>query len=205
MIRSLSRARASAVIVVALTLYGCAAQMAYKEGQDLVSQGRGPEGLARLEEASRLEPGSAQYRMAVLQTRDRLIATQLARAEILVREVKLDEAEQLLRAMAAAGNGNDRVLATLRNIDRQRRGDDWMKEAQAAADRKDIDIARSKLKSVLLEDPDREDARRLAQKLDDQAARPQTHWRRPTANPSRSNSKTPPCAASSKSSRAARD
>jgi hypothetical protein len=53
-------------------LAGCPAPAAYREGQELVGQGRVPEGLERLEEASRLEPGSARYRAAVLQTRERL-------------------------------------------------------------------------------------------------------------------------------------
>jgi general secretion pathway protein D len=167
-IRPFPRSRAFANLALALALSGCAAQMAYKDGQDLAAQGHGPEGLAKLEEASRLEPGSAKYRMAVLQTRDRLIASEVARAETLFRQGRLDEAESLVSPMVAAGTANDRALAVLRSIAQRRRGDLLMKQARAAADAKDFDAAREKLKSVLLEEPDRQDARELAQRLDDE-------------------------------------
>jgi general secretion pathway protein D len=164
--------RALSTLAAAIVLSGCAAQMAYREGQELIGQGRTLEGLAKLEEANRLDPGLAQYRIAVLQTRDRYLAAQIDRAEALRREGKLDEAEQLLLRLLPAGSGNDRGFAALRSIDRQRRAEAWMKEADAAAEKNDDDTARVKLKAILLENPGHENARRLAQKLDERAAKP---------------------------------
>lgn len=172
MIRLLLRSRALLIFAAAIVLSGCAAQMAFREGQDLISQGRTPEGLAKLEEASRLDPGVAQYRITLLRTRDSYQTSQINRAEALRREGKLDEAEELLRRLLANGSGDDRVVAATRSIEQQRRADARMKEATAAAEKKDIDTARARLKAVLLENPGHEGARRLAQQLDEQAAKP---------------------------------
>ncbi|ROZ79892.1 tetratricopeptide repeat protein [Ramlibacter sp. WS9] len=146
--------------------------MAYRDGQDLVNQGRVTEGLVKLEEASRLDPGVAQYRVAVLQTRDRYIAAQIDRAEALRRQGRLDDAEQVFRQVLSVHGSNDRALAGLRAVDQHRRTAGWMKDAEAAVAKKDLDTARTKLKTVLMEEPLHEGARALLQKLDDQAARP---------------------------------
>jgi general secretion pathway protein D len=56
-----------------LLLSGCAAQMAYRDGRDLAERGQGAAALAKFEEAANLDKGGAQYRIAVLQTREALI------------------------------------------------------------------------------------------------------------------------------------
>lgn len=170
MIRFLLNLRAWAGAAVIL-LAGCAAQLAYKEGQELVGQGRVLDGLAKLEEASRIEPGSAQYRLAIIQTRDRWVQAQLDRAEALRRQEKLDESEQIYRHVLGVHGGNDRALAGLRMIDRQRRAQVLLKDAQAAIAKKDAIAARGKLNAILLENPAHEAARALLQKLDEQPAR----------------------------------
>jgi general secretion pathway protein D len=164
--------RTRAALLAVLVLAGCAAPRAYREGQELVSQGRVPEGLAKLEEASRLEPGFAQYRAAVLQTRERYVARQIELAEALRRQGKLTEAEQAYRQVLAVHGSNDRALAGLRALDQQRRADAWVAEAEAAHGKNDVDTARIKLKAVLLESPGHEGARALLRKIEDAAARP---------------------------------
>ena len=168
----LHRACATLLLLAVLALAGCAAPAAYREGQDLVAQGRVPEGLARLEEASRLDPGRAEYRVAVLQTRERYVAAQIERGENLRRAGKLQEAEQVFRQVLAVHGTNERALGGLRAIDQQRRIDGWLADAEGAVARKDVDGARTKLKAILLELPAHEGARTLLQKLDDAAARP---------------------------------
>jgi general secretion pathway protein D len=164
--------RAILIFAGTVLLAGCAAQMAYREGQSLVQEGRTPEGLAKLEEASRLDPGVARYRMAVIQTRDRFAASEVARAQALVRQGRPDEAARLLQQLQASGSGSERAAAELRDIERRRRADAWLAEASAAVLKKDIDTARTKLRAVLLESPDRDDARKLLQKLDERDSKP---------------------------------
>ncbi|MBI5996069.1 tetratricopeptide repeat protein, partial [Clostridium perfringens] len=90
-----------AALLAVVVLAGCAAPAAYREGQELVAQGRVTEGLALLEEASRLEPAKAEYRVAVVQTRERYVNALIDRAEALRRQGKLQEAEQVFRQVLA--------------------------------------------------------------------------------------------------------
>lgn len=164
--------RGFAALITIATLAGCAAQMAFRDGQALVSEGRVIEGLAKLEEANRLDPGVAQYRATLLHTRERYVGAQIDRAEALRRQGKTAEAEQVFRHVLAVHGTNDRALSGLRALDQQRRVDAWFKEAEAAVARKDVDTARTKLKTILLEDPAHGPARALLQKLDDAVAQP---------------------------------
>jgi general secretion pathway protein D len=157
---------------VAVLLAGCAAQTAYREGLELVNAGRYPEGLARLEEAQRLDPTLAQYRVAVLQARERYLQLHLDRAETLRRDGKTDEAEAAYRQVLALQGTNDRALNGLRALDQQRRTDAWLREAEAAAAKGDVDGARTKLRAIQLDAPGHEGARALARKVEDTLARP---------------------------------
>ena len=160
------------VIAVTLALCGCASQQAYKEGQDLAGQGRGSEALERFEEAARLDPRSAPYRAAVVQTRDRLLTASVDRGEALRRRGQPAEAEKAFREALALQSGHERALAGLRALDTDRKTVVWMRDAEAALARKDIDLARTRLRSVLLEQPAHPAARALLQRIEDEAARP---------------------------------
>jgi general secretion pathway protein D len=163
---------AHAVAALAIALAGCASQQAYRDGQDLDNAGRAADALARYEEAARLEPRSAQYRVAVLRTRERLLVAAVERGDALRRLDRLDEAEKAFREALAVQPGHEKAQAGLRAIDTQRRAAQWMGEAQAALARKDIALARTRLHSVLLEQPGHPAARAQLQRLEDEAARP---------------------------------
>jgi general secretion pathway protein D len=160
------------IVVACIALTGCAAQTAYREGQELVQVGRVPEGLAKLEEANRLDPSVVQYRVAVVQTRERYIHALVERAEALRRQARYPEAEQALREVLALHPTNDRALAGLRVLDRQKRTDAWLAEAGVAMARKDYETARTRLKAILLDEPQHEQARSVLQRLEELTAKP---------------------------------
>lgn len=54
-------------VLVAVMLAGCAARRHHEQGLELARQGRWTKALAEMQEASRLEPRSATYRLGVLQ------------------------------------------------------------------------------------------------------------------------------------------
>jgi len=157
-------------VVAAVMLAGCAAQTAFREGQGLVAQGRLADGLVKLEEASHLEPGSAQYRIAYLQTRDRLALGLIEQADQARQQNRYDEAERLFRQVLAAQAQQDRALSGLRLLDQQRRWDKAVKEAEAAMARKDWDTARQKLRATLLEQPQHAQAGKLLQQIEERTA-----------------------------------
>jgi general secretion pathway protein D len=57
--------RRFAVCALLLLLAGCAGQQAYREGHQLLADNSPDKGLAKLEEAVRLEPKNAEYRIAL--------------------------------------------------------------------------------------------------------------------------------------------
>jgi len=84
-------------MAMVLLLTGCAAQKRFEAAQALLAQGRTTEGLIELEEANRLEPRNAAYRMALIQTRERHLAAQKEQAESQLRQRKTEEAIRSLR------------------------------------------------------------------------------------------------------------
>ncbi len=153
-------------------LAGCAAQNAFRHGNELISAGKTTEGLTQLAEASRLEPGSAQYRMAYLQARDRALQAPLSRAADAVSRGASDSAEQAYRQVLMIEPGEPRAMEGLRALESKRRWDQAVNAAEASMGRKDWSSARAKLHPVLAESPRHAQALTLLQRIEDQSARP---------------------------------
>ncbi len=153
-------------------LAGCAAQTAFQAGNELLRQGKTADGLAKLEEATRLEPGSAEFRIAYIQARERETQSLLARGDQSIGQGAFDAAEQFYRQALVLRPGNDRALAGLRAIENRRRWDEWMKAAQTAVAKKDWDTARAKLRALLTESPQHAPAVRLLQRIEELTAKP---------------------------------
>lgn len=105
----------AAALILSLLLAGCAAQQRFEEAQTLLTQGRTAEGLALLEDANRLEPRNAAYRLALIQARERYLAAQKEKAESQLRQRKRDEPVRPPREMdpkpRAASPTTDNALA----------------------------------------------------------------------------------------------
>lgn len=169
-VRKLSTMLAS--VFIGLALAGCAAQMAYREGKDLVAQGKVEEGLGKLQEAVAHNPRGVEYRSAYLQTRDRAIASYLDQAERLASEHKPSDAEKFYRRALAIDPNSDRALAGLRALDADLRHGKLLSEADTAWKKKDADSAQSKLRNILTENPKHSDALALKRVIEEKPAAP---------------------------------
>lgn len=142
---------ARALLLVSLA--GCAAQSAFREGTQLAQRGQIDQALPHYERAALLEPGSAEYRIAYLRARERLAVERLAEATRLQEAGDLAAAvikyEELLKARLAV----DKSQAGLRQIERQKRVEQALHQAEVAFGRKEIDLAREQAELVLLESP----------------------------------------------------
>ncbi|MCC2636485.1 MAG: putative secretion system protein GspD-like [Moraxellaceae bacterium] len=110
------------MVVLALMLASCAAQRAFNQGNKLMAAGKQDEALVKLEEAARLRPGSAEYRIAFLSQRGSRIAQLLLAGETQRREGQLTEAEktyqhvlQLDSAQALARQGLQAIVTERRH------------------------------------------------------------------------------------------
>ncbi|WP_254606980.1 cohesin domain-containing protein [Rhodoferax sp. BAB1] len=154
-------------MLIGLVLAGCASERAYREGQDLAREGRSEEALERFEDASRRDAGSAQYRIAVLQTREALVSTALAVGRKALDEARYDDARAAFQRAMTWQPGNPRAQEGLNAIAAAQRHAKWMSSAQQALDRKEDKVAENWLRMVLSEDPQHRKARTLLQELEE--------------------------------------
>jgi general secretion pathway protein D len=157
-----------------LALSGCAAQMAYRDGKNLVEKDQVEAGLLKLQEAVEADPGNAQYRAAYLQARDRATTRYLEQADRFVAERKYDQASQNFMRVLAMNPQNERARAGLRSLEAADRYDRLLAAGTQALELKDYELARMKVNAVLGEKPDHIQARALQREINEKAPQPQT-------------------------------
>jgi general secretion pathway protein D len=156
----------SCVALLALLLTACAAQEAYRDARALLAKDQAGAALSKLEEAARLDPHSAQYRLEYLKTRQRLTSELLQQAERARTSRQFDVAETAYRRALELQPDSESALYGIQQIERERRWDEWLEQAQAHLDKKDFDAARPRVQAVLLENPSHGAATALMQLLD---------------------------------------
>ena len=153
------------IAVLAASLAGCAGHQAYTEGRELIDQGRLAEGFAKMEEAIRLEPEKLEYRTYLARERAIAASRLIASAETERRQEHFDKAETVYRAVLAADPGNDRAVAGLAALDRERRYAGIFRRTEELVERGAWQEARELLRPVLAEEPRQRRARELQERI----------------------------------------
>lgn len=161
--------RMAQTVVVCFALVGCAAHTAYRDGKELVAQGKLEEGLMKFQEAVVHEPSGIEYKSAYLRTRDRIVSGLLQQAERLGSESKWDDAEKTYHRALGIEPHSDRARAGLRAIETGQRHARLMREAKTAWDKEDTDNAQFKTRAILMEDPHHSGALALKRAMDDKS------------------------------------
>lgn len=149
------------LLLVALFMGGCAAQMAFREGKELIAQGQVEDGLGKFQEAIAHDPRTAEYRVAYLQARDRAVIAYIEQADRLVDAGKWSDAEKLYQRALALDSSSDRARAGLRGIEAGQRHAKLLAEARTAWEKKDADTTQYKLGLILAENPRHAEAQAL--------------------------------------------
>ena len=161
------------ITILALTLAGCVSDSTFVEGERLLAQGQTEEGLRQLEQAMRDEPNNVQYRTAYIQAREEYKSRLFAQADAALQAGRDDEAEKLYRDVLKLHAESTRARASLVLIETQRRNRILIKEAQAAFDKGEPELARSKLRTVLAREPGQLEALVLMKKVEEKIGKPQ--------------------------------
>jgi general secretion pathway protein D len=162
--------RLVAILAVA-TLWGCATgSHEHKEGLALLDQGRYEEGLAKLDQATRLGPDELSFRTTLLTQRERVISRLLAEAETARRNHQQDTARARYEQMLRLDPYNTPAASGLRSLDADRRHDTIIQQSLDAFNNGNVDAARASLKPVLLENPANDEAQALLRRLDEKAS-----------------------------------
>jgi general secretion pathway protein D len=140
-------------IAVPAVLAGCAEDKAWRDGQNLIAQGKTDEGLAKLQEASARNPKDAQYRETMLAVREHLLANYDEQGDRLAASGARAAARQSYQKALALDPVNERALAGIAALEHAARLDGLIDRAQLLAGRHDIDGARRLLVQVLTEAP----------------------------------------------------
>jgi general secretion pathway protein D len=162
--------RILALAFAALALAGCAAQLAYRDGQRLVADDKVEAGLLKYQQAIAADPGNPLYKSAFLKARDRSTTGLVERAERELADGKADLALGSFRHALAIDPANERARGGLRLIEADARQARLMGEAVAAFDKKDYELARQKTSAILAERPNHEPARLLLAQVTEKSA-----------------------------------
>ncbi len=162
--------RILALAFAALALAGCAAQMAYRDGQQLVADDKIEAGLLKYRQAIAADPGNALYKSAFLKARDRNTTRLVEQAERELADGKADLALRSYQRALAIDPANERARAGLRLIEADARQAQLMGEAVAAFDKNDYELARQKTTAILAERPNHEPARLLLAQVTEKTA-----------------------------------
>jgi general secretion pathway protein D len=156
---------------VALLLAGCATDKTYREGEQLVTEGRTEEGLEKMADAVRENPSKLEYRTALVHTRDEYIDRLLHEGDEAARAGQFDTAETKYRDVLRQHAENPRAQDGLASLDALRSNRARFVAAQAAFVAGELDEAGNVLRKILAREPDFAEAAALLKKVDDKAGR----------------------------------
>ena len=168
------RLACASLIALACLLAGCAGTRAFKEGNAQLDAGNVSTGLAKLEEAVRLDPTNAEYRIALANRRTSIIASMVSAGEIARREGRLTDAEKSYRQVQTLDAENAMARQGLDTLAVARRHRLALLEAEALfkkgtpADNTD---ALERLRPILSENPGQKDALNLKARIEEARAK----------------------------------
>jgi general secretion pathway protein D len=165
--RSLRTALTLSVMVAALS--GCAGQMAFRDGRNLIAQDQVEAGLLKLQQAIASEPGNAEYRATYLQARDRASTRYIEQAERQMEQGQNALAMDSLRRVLAMDPQNERARAGYRTLEMNERHAKLLAAATELVAKKDFDLAKTRVNAILTEKPDHADARALLREINEKA------------------------------------
>ncbi|NNU42341.1 secretin N-terminal domain-containing protein [Ramlibacter montanisoli] len=137
------------LMAAALVLAACAGPVPDREGLALIVDGHYEQGLSKLEEAARADPGNLQLRMRLLTTRERVAVQLLAAAESARLAGDAREAEEQYRRVLAVSPGDPRAAEGLRLLEKRDLHGEMVRQAQAALKNGDQEQAESQALKVL--------------------------------------------------------
>lgn len=158
-------------LLAVIMLAGCSGQRLHDEGIALLEAGRSQEGLEKLAEAGKADPGNLSYRTDLQRGREQVIRSMLANANNERSLEHYDAAQKIYEQALRIAPDSGTVKAGVEALDLDRRNARTIAETAAILKKGDTDEARAALKSVLLENPRNAQAILLQRQIEEQAAK----------------------------------
>ena len=161
--------RCIAVLLGFVVLAGCAADRAYREGVGLIEAGDTVRGLARVEEAMKLDPSRHDYRLYHLRQREMAVQRLLVQADSARQSADWDKMQALLDEALAIDPANARIKTA---VVASQRAVEHHKLLQQAADNfknGDTQAAQRKVLKILGEDKEHRGGLALQRQIEEKA------------------------------------
>jgi general secretion pathway protein D len=155
-----------------VALSGCAAQLALRDGRDLIAHDQPEAGLKKLQEASNREPTNGEYRLIYLNARDKTLLEFISNGEREIAAGKLDAARPWFKRALDLDPNNEKAKAGMRTIEALSRHRQLLSLAATAMDERRFETARKSLEQILRERPENDAARSMLRELEARAAQP---------------------------------
>lgn len=152
-------------VLAAVLIAGCAANPAYEDAKQLIALGQVDEGIAKLEQAARNDPGDARLRNYYQSQRHVVVTQRLIQAEQAVQSGSYDEAERLYAWALKLDAGNAAALDGLQRVRRGRAHATQLESATEQLAGGDTQAAEATVRAVLSESPGNREARRLMARI----------------------------------------
>ena len=157
--------------IALLALAGCAAQRAFDQGRELIDAGKIPEGLAKIDEAYKLDPLNRSYRERYFRLRDFAVQRYLALAEKARVSDLFDEAQAAYQQALVVDPANARATAGLESLRVERRHRALLADAEENFKKGNEPAAYAKVKAVLSENSSNREAQLLLRRLEEKSFR----------------------------------
>lgn len=152
-------------LLAVLVLNGCAAQKLFGEGKELVDAGKTAEGLAKLEQAVKEDPGNVDYRIYLNTRKEALVFAALARADDARSQGRLADAESAYRDVLSLDPRNQPARMGMEKLVVDRRHRQLIVEAESLFKKGDFAGASEFVHTILNENPQNREAKNLEARL----------------------------------------
>ncbi|NHZ66810.1 general secretion pathway protein GspD [Massilia sp. CCM 8694] len=162
------------MLALSAALAACAGPQTFKEGKALIEQGQVEQGLAKLEQAVRQDPGNAEYRIGLLNRKASIVNALNAHADHLRGQGNFAEADKLSARVLAIDPANAVARQGVQAGAQEQRHKEMVAGAEASwrrAGEADLAQALEALRVVLQERPNQRDALALRSRIADEQAK----------------------------------
>jgi general secretion pathway protein D len=142
-----------ALFVAAALASGCAGLQHHREGMQLLAEGKRDAAIAKLQEASRLEPTNSKYRIDLLKETQAYARDLVERAEDAWRNGKTSQAVDLFTKALKIDPANDRARRGLLTMERDARSATLVAESARLLSDGNLAAAQERVDAALADNP----------------------------------------------------
>jgi general secretion pathway protein D len=142
-----------ALIAAAVLVAGCASNQVHNEAMQLLAEGQRDAAIAKLRDASRLDPSNPQYRIELLNETQKYARELSERAEEARRNGDAAIAAQLFAQALSVDPANDRARRGLVALERDARSNKALAESERALRDGNLQLAQERVDAALNDNP----------------------------------------------------